>query len=103
MTLTRIADWLDRTLDVRSFSDVSNNGVQIARRGTQVTQCSNPSFLVSLDADRLQENVGDVVAGALIGTVCGIAAVCIVNAVYKKFVDPKLFLPEGKAENRRQL
>ena len=36
-----------------------------SRRGTQVTQCSNPSFLVSLDADRLQENVGDVVAGAL--------------------------------------
>ena len=36
-----------------------------SRRGTQVTQCSNPSFLVSLDADRLQENVGEVVAGAL--------------------------------------
>lgn len=36
-----------------------------SRRGTQVTQCNNPSFLVSLNADRLQENVGDVVAGAL--------------------------------------
>ena len=36
-----------------------------SRRGTQVTQCNNPSFLVSLDADRLQENVGEVVAGAL--------------------------------------
>ena len=36
-----------------------------SRRGTQVTQCNNPSFLVSLNADRLQENVGEVVAGAL--------------------------------------
>ena len=36
-----------------------------SRRGTQVTQCNNPSFLVSLGADRLQENVGEVVAGAL--------------------------------------
>ena len=36
-----------------------------SRRGTQVTQCSNPSFLVTLNADRLQENVGEVVAGAL--------------------------------------
>ena len=36
-----------------------------SRRGTQVTQCNNPSFLVSLGTDRLQENVGEVVAGAL--------------------------------------
>lgn len=36
-----------------------------SRRGTQATQCNNPSFLVSLDTDRLQENVGEVVAGAL--------------------------------------
>ena len=36
-----------------------------SRRGTQVTQCNNPSFLLSLNADRLQENVGEVVAGAL--------------------------------------
>ena len=36
-----------------------------SRRGTQVTQCNNPSFLVSLNTDRLQENVGEVVAGAL--------------------------------------
>ena len=33
----------------------------------------------------------DVVAGAAIGTICGIIAVCIVNAVYKKFVDPKIY------------
>ncbi len=37
-TLKQITDWLDRTLDVRSFSDVSNNGLQIARRGTEVTK-----------------------------------------------------------------
>lgn len=36
-----------------------------SRRGTQATQCNNPSFLLSLNADRLQENEGDVIAGAL--------------------------------------
>ena len=36
-----------------------------SRRGTQATQSNNPSFLVSLNTDRLQENVGEVVAGAL--------------------------------------
>ena len=36
-----------------------------SRRGTQATQCNNPSFLVSLNTDRLQENTGEVVAGAL--------------------------------------
>ena len=35
-TLKQITDWLDRALEVKSFSDVSNNGVQIARRGTAV-------------------------------------------------------------------
>lgn len=30
--LARVVDWLDRTLDVAAFDDVSNNGVQIARR-----------------------------------------------------------------------
>ena len=29
---------IDATLDVASFSDVSNNGLQIARRGTEVTK-----------------------------------------------------------------
>ena len=33
MKLKRITDWLDAALDVASFSDVSNNGLQIARRG----------------------------------------------------------------------
>lgn len=36
-----------------------------SRRGTQVTQCNNPSFLVSLNTDRLEETTGEVVAGAL--------------------------------------
>ena len=36
-----------------------------SRRGTQVTQCNNPSFLVSLNTDRLEERTGEVVAGAL--------------------------------------
>ena len=36
-----------------------------SRRGTQATQCSNPSFLLSMDTDRLQENAGEVIAGAL--------------------------------------
>lgn len=36
--LKRIVDWIDATLDVASFSDVSNNGLQIARRGTEVTK-----------------------------------------------------------------
>ena len=38
MKLKKIVDWLDRTLDVKAFSDVSNNGVQIARTGEDVTK-----------------------------------------------------------------
>ena len=34
MELKRITDWIDAALDVASFSDVSNNGLQIARKGT---------------------------------------------------------------------
>ena len=29
MKIAKIVSWLDRTLDVASFDDVSNNGVQI--------------------------------------------------------------------------
>ena len=36
MTLEKIAGWLDATLDVAAFDDVSNNGVQIARTGGEV-------------------------------------------------------------------
>jgi len=31
MKLQRIVDWLDATLDVAAFDDVSNNGIQVAR------------------------------------------------------------------------
>lgn len=36
MTIEKITDWLDRTLNVAAFDDVSNNGVQIARIGDEV-------------------------------------------------------------------
>ena len=36
MKLTRITEWIDEVLDVKTFSDVSNNGVQIARAGDDV-------------------------------------------------------------------
>lgn len=36
MKLERITDWLDRTLDLAAFDDVSNNGVQIARKDGDV-------------------------------------------------------------------
>ena len=36
MKLKKITDWLDRTLKVADFDDVSNNGVQIARAGGDV-------------------------------------------------------------------
>ena len=48
-------------------SDILTHGTKVieSRRGTQVTQCNNPSFLLSLNTDRLQENEGEVIAGAL--------------------------------------
>ena len=36
-----------------------------SRRGTQTTQCNNPSFLVSLGTGELREDEGEVVGGAL--------------------------------------
>ena len=36
MKLKRIVDWLDRTLKVADFDDVSNNGVQVAREGEDI-------------------------------------------------------------------
>ena len=36
MKLSRITEWIDKVLDVKAFSDVSNNGVQIARTGDDV-------------------------------------------------------------------
>ena len=36
MKLRRIAEWLDRTLDLGAFDDVSNNGLQVAREDGEV-------------------------------------------------------------------
>ena len=36
MKIGKILAWIDRTLDVRSFDDVSNNGLQLAREGEEV-------------------------------------------------------------------
>lgn len=36
MKLKKIVNWLDETLNVKSFDDASNNGVQIARTGDEV-------------------------------------------------------------------
>ena len=38
----------------------------------------------------------DVIAGAVIGTVSGILSVIIVNAIYKKFIDDKIYKPVAK-------
>ena len=38
MKIREITDWLDRELDVAAFDDVSNNGVQIARDGEEVSR-----------------------------------------------------------------
>ena len=37
MRLTKITDWLDKTLALSRFDDVSNNGLQIAREGEDVS------------------------------------------------------------------
>lgn len=36
MKLSKITGWLDRTLKIDDFEDVSNNGIQIAREGDEV-------------------------------------------------------------------
>ena len=36
MKLEKIVDWLDRTLNVQAFDDVSNNGLQIDRDGGEI-------------------------------------------------------------------
>jgi putative NIF3 family GTP cyclohydrolase 1 type 2 len=56
MRLTEIADWLDRTLDVASFDDVSNNGVQVARRGEEVRRVA---FAVDASAKAVAAAVRD--------------------------------------------
>ena len=38
MKLNKIAEWIDKMLDVKSFSDVSNNGIQIARSDGDISK-----------------------------------------------------------------
>ena len=55
MKFEKITDWIAKTLDVASFDDVSNNGVQIARRGEDVKK-------VAFAVDASAASVADAVA-----------------------------------------
>ena len=43
MKLEKIISWLDRTLKVSSFDDVSNNGLQVDRAIEQSNNPNNPN------------------------------------------------------------
>ena len=53
--------------EMQASHELLGRGVKLleTRRGTQATQDTNPSFLLSLDTDRFSEEYGEVVAGAL--------------------------------------
>ena len=55
MKQEKITDWIAKTLDVASFDDVSNNGVQITRRGEDVRK-------VAFAVDASAQSVADAVA-----------------------------------------
>ena len=57
-------DWAD---EMKIDRELLGHDVKVieSRRGTQVTQHNNPSFLLSLDTDRFDEDHGEVIAGAL--------------------------------------
>lgn len=55
MKQEKITAWIAKTLDVASFDDVSNNGVQIARRGEDVRK-------VAFAVDASAQSVADAVA-----------------------------------------
>ena len=62
MKLTKITDWLDRTLRVADFDDVSNNGLQVARDGADVRRVA-----VAVDASvRAVEAAAECGAGLLV-------------------------------------
>ncbi|MBO7720945.1 MAG: Nif3-like dinuclear metal center hexameric protein [Kiritimatiellae bacterium] len=62
MDISRITGWLDRTLKVADFDDVSNNGVQIAGSGRDVTVAA-----VAVDASvRAVEEAASAGAGLLV-------------------------------------
>ena len=46
MKMAKIESWLDRTLDVSAFDDVSNNGIQIASKGGDEAKVSRVAFAV---------------------------------------------------------
>ena len=50
MKIAKIVSWLDRTLDVASFDDVSNNGVQIEPSGGGAADVSRVAFAVDASA-----------------------------------------------------
>lgn len=50
MKIAKIVSWLDRTLDVASFDDVSNNGVQIESSGGGDADVSRVAFAVDASA-----------------------------------------------------
>ncbi len=56
MTLEKIVGWLDQTLNVAAFDDVSNNGLQIERRETQLRTAAF-GCLASLGCARLGRGV----------------------------------------------
>ena len=55
MKFEKITEWIAKTLDVAAFDDVSNNGVQIARRGAEVKK-------VAFAVDASVQSVADAVA-----------------------------------------
>ena len=46
MNIAKIASWLNRTLDVAAFDDVSNNGIQIESSGGGAAEVSRVAFAV---------------------------------------------------------
>ena len=54
MKIAKIVSWLDRTLDVASFDDVSNNGVQIESSGGGAADVSRVAFAVDASARALR-------------------------------------------------
>ena len=59
--------WGDWSAEMKLESELLTHDTKVieTRRGTQVTQWSNPSFMVSLDAVSFNEDYGEVVAGSL--------------------------------------
>ena len=54
MDMAKVVSWLDRTLNVPAFDDVSNNGVQIDRPGGGGSRVSRVAFAVDASARAVQ-------------------------------------------------